>query len=371
MDKPLPQQNTIRPIHLVIIVWLISVIWTVFYWYLYYKHYNIEIHSMRLVALGVLDWLFWLVALPVVVKLAKKYPPVRLRSILLLHLPLNVIATVLTVVVSVLMRFWLETGSPPDFLENVRNRLVSEGSWYFLFYWFVVGAYFTVDFHAAFSRSKKESLEFQLENENLSRRLIESRLSMLRAQLQPHFLFNSLHSVSSLMDVSVPQARAVLIQLANLLRDALEISQKDVHPLIDEYRWLEKYLELECVRFKDQLKWRSDLPEETHAATVPCLLLQPLLENIFKHARKKQDHVLEIGIRVQRKQQQLMIEVADNGVGFPPQKSAFKEGNGIRYVREILHTHYAGKATIEYMNNQNGGATVRLSMPYLEWDADE
>ena len=265
----------------------------------------------------------------------------------------------------------LETGATTPFLKDVQIRLLSEGSWYFLFYWFVVGAYFTVDYHAAYSRSQRESLEFQLENESLSKRLIESRLSMLRAQLQPHFLFNSLHSVSSLMDVSVPRARSVLIQLANLLRDALEISQKDVHTLSEEHHWLEQYLSIESVRFKNQLNWRSELSEETHAAQLPCLLLQPLLENVFKHARKRKKQILNITIKAQLIDDDLIIELTDDGMGLGQQEQAIVEGNGLRYVREILHTHYGDDASIEYMNNIQGGATFRIRLPYIEHKADE
>ncbi|WP_395373830.1 sensor histidine kinase [Marinicella sp. W31] len=371
MDTSQLRQNTIRPIQLVIIVWLISVIWNVIYWYLYYQHYKVEINTYRLILLGLLDWSFWLVALPVVVMMAKKHPPVRLKSLFFLHVPMNLITTICSVMVSVGMRHLLETGTSVAYLQDVQNRLISEGSWYFLFYWFVVGAYFTVDYHAAYSRSQKQSLEFQLENENLNRRLIESRLSMLRAQLQPHFLFNSLHSISSLMDVSVPKARSVLIQLANLFRDALAISQKDVHLLSEEYHWIEQYLALESIRFQDHLIWHSEFQEKTLSATVPCLLLQPLLENVFKHSRKKKNQTLVIDIKADLVADYLMIELTDNGIGLKQQGQDLVEGNGLRYVREILNTHFGNDGTIEYSNNSQGGATFRIRMPYIEGKVNE
>ena len=366
MEKNSSDENTIRPIHLVLIVWLISAVWNVFHWYLYYQHYKIDIETSRLALLGILDWLFWLVALPVVVLLAKKYPPVRLKSLIFLHLPMNLITTVFTVLASVTMRSWLEPGDSVDIFLNARNRLISEGSWYFLFYWFVVGAYFTVDYHAAYSRSQKESLEFQLENENLNRRLTDSRLQMLRAQLQPHFLFNSLHSISSLMDVSIDKARTVLIQLADLLRDALEISKKDLHTLKQEYAWLQRYLSLESVRFKDQLQWKCDLGDSTESALVPCLLLQPLLENTFKHARKKSDGLLKIEISAQRSNEQLVIELKDNGSGFPEGGESINDGNGLSYVRDIIQTHFGDAAEMHCFNNVDGGATVSIRLPYKE-----
>ena len=362
MEKEPPNQSALRPLQLVLFVFSISTIWNIIHWYIFYNQYET---LSTLIAVAIFDWLFWIIALPCVIWITKKRPPVKLNSLLFVHFPINIIATVITIFSSEVMRLFLESHRPVPFFDSFQSRLIAEGSWYVLFYWFVVGAYFTVDFHAAYNRKKQESLEFQLENAQLTKRLIESRLSMLRAQLQPHFLFNSLNSISSLMDISIARARNVLIQLANLLREALDISDKEMHTLREECEWHERYLSLESIRLVNQLEWSCDLAEDTYHALVPCLILQPLIENSFKHARKKNDEPLSIQIEARKSKDQLIIKLSDNGVGFPKDKQNYHEGRGLKYVREICKIHFGDTASVQFTNHLAGGTTVTMILPLL------
>ena len=229
----------------------------------------------------------------------------------------------------------------------------------------MVGAYFCVDYHNAYRERTLESLKLQLNNENLQRRLIESRLNTLKAQLRPHFLFNALHSVSSLMETSVPKAREMLIDLAELLRLALHISERDTHSLEEEFDWLEKYLALEAVRFDGQLLWNLSLSEPIEEFHVPCLIVQPLVENALKHGYRQSDMdksaSFTIHIDAYCDQSMIVIKVCDSGRGLG--QTRWVEGYGLRYVRESIQAHCSHQPQISLENQNGGGVCVQVAWP--------
>ncbi len=351
---------------LVVMVWLIIYSWQIIYWLSWYSHNEISISLLRLALLGVMDWSFWLLATPLTLWLARHYPLVRPRYALFVHLPLSMACCIGALALSSMARIWIEPVDYQAFSDLVISRLYIEGSWYFMFYWFVVGAYFAVDYHTAYRNSLHESFQLQLSNEHLQRRLIEARLSTLKVQLRPHFLFNALHSVSSLMESSVPRAREMLIDLAELLRLALQISELDTHSLADEFDWLEKYLALEAIRYDGQLHWQLLLPDELEALDIPCLLLQPVVENALKHSNVQNYQKVRIALHIQVKadvqSEQICIQVSDNGNGL---KSGWSEGYGLRFVRESLATHGHANASVELQHRGMGGVTTRITWPLM------
>ncbi len=351
---------------LVVMVWLVIYAWQIFYWLSWYHYNQINIGLLQLLFLGVLDWSFWLFATPLTLWVARHYPLVRPRYALFVHLPLSLVCCIGALALSSIVRIWIEPVEQRDFVGLVTSRLYVEGGWYFMFYWFVAGAYFAVDYHAAYRKKLTESLQLQLFSENLQRRLIEARLNTLKVQLRPHFLFNALHSVSSLMESSVPRAREMLIDLAELLRLALHISDRDTHPLSDEFDWLEKYLALEAIRFDGQLHWQLLLPKALESIAIPCLLLQPLVENALKHNNIQNDNqddaVLALEIRAGMENKQAAITVSNNGSGLKPD---WHEGYGLRFVRESLLTHCGDKASIELHNHADGGVIAKIIWPVL------
>lgn len=351
---------------LVVMVWLVIYAWQIFYWLSWYSHNQINISLLQLLFLGVLDWSFWLFATPLTLWVARHYPLVRPRYALFIHLPLSLVCCIGALALSSIVRIWIEPVEQLGFADLVTSRLYIEGGWYFMFYWFVAGAYFAVDYHAAYRKSLMESLQLQLFSESLQRRLIEARLNTLKVQLRPHFLFNALHSVSSLMESSVPRAREMLIDLAELLRLALHISDRDTHPLSDEFDWLEKYLALEAIRFDGQLHWQLLLPKALESHAIPCLLIQPLVENALKHSNIQSDdqvdHILVLEIQASIENNQVSIVVSNNGSDLKP---GWSEGYGLRFVRESLLTHSDDKAGIELHNRANGGVIAKIIWPLL------
>ena len=353
--------NSWRSIWLVLVVWFVTYCWYLFYWYTWYSYNQIDISWFRLALLGILDWAFWLFTVPFILLIAKHHPPVKPKAALLIHLPISLLCALGAVSMSSAARVLLEP-IQQDYSKLLITRLYSEGNWYFLFYWFVIGAFFAIDYFKAYRQSEFESLQLQLDNEQLQRGLIEARLQTLKGQLQPHFLFNALHSVSALMETSVPLARAMLIDLAELLRLALKISERDSHSLEEEFDWLEKYLKLEGIRYAGQLNWSLELESNLKQESIPCLLLQPLIENALKHGAKgHRESPIQINVYAIQHKQHVSIKVIDNGIGLT--NDALVEGYGLRYIRHVIATHINPNSQLTLENHPNGGVTASILWP--------
>ncbi|MEO0972857.1 MAG: histidine kinase [Pseudomonadota bacterium] len=353
-----------RSLWLVAFVWSVTTVSFMAYWAAWYAVAEIPLPWYRLVALGVLDWSFWLLAAPAILAVAYRFPPIRLRHVLIVHLPLSVLCAASAIALSTWIRLHLEPVAQGPFNELVVGRWVSEGAWYNLFYWFVIGAYFAVDYHAALRRSEHEGLTLQLHNETLQRGLVEARLGVLRAQLQPHFLFNALHSVSSLMDVDVPRARNMLIDLADILRRVLELGEQQLHTLADEFDWLEAYLRLEGVRFGDQLRWQTTLDPAVAAVAVPCLITQPLVENAIKHGRRG-ERPLSLTVTARRAGAEVIVQVIDDGPGIDADAPSPTRGHGLRFVREMLDAYPQRHAQLRLEREP-----LRGTCASIHWRAD-
>jgi hypothetical protein len=192
--------------------------------------------------------------------------------------------------------------------------------------------------------------------------LRQARLQALEAQLRPHFLFNALNTVSSLIRAEEDQAaiRAVAA-LGDVLRGALRQTAPEV-ALRDELGLAERYLDLERARFGDALSFTVEAEPETASAQVPSLLLQPLVENALKHGRE-QDGRAHVRIHARREGEDLRIEVRDSGSG--PSGGA-REGIGLSNTRARLRHLYGERGRLELIAAQGGGALAVVQLPLRE-----
>ncbi|GAB4185162.1 MAG: histidine kinase [Wenzhouxiangellaceae bacterium] len=348
---------------LLLTVWLIYYLWVLIYWHYWYQSRGIEISSSRLALMGLFDWAFWVVAAPFILWLTRRHSPVKLWAGLLLHLPASLLSAVMAIAVSSFGRILLEARPDQDYFNVFESRLYYEGSWYFLIYWVIVGIYAMIERQQAYRTSTEQRFALQLSNEQLQRHLVEARLRTLKSQIQPHFLFNSLHSISSLMDINVKQARRVLVDLAALLRLALKISERNAHSLQDEFDWLEKYLALESVRFAGSLNVELKLPQELQSQEIPCLLLQPLVENALKHGAPQQENGLRrpltLTICATSSGDTIKIAVCDDGQGL--KEHAEQDGFGLRLVREAIASLALVEGRLQLSDNTSGGVCATIS----------
>jgi two-component system LytT family sensor kinase len=203
--------------------------------------------------------------------------------------------------------------------------------------------------------------------EQSQRLLLKARMDALSAQINPHFLFNTLNTVSSLIRYDPDMARGVVIKLSNILRRLLRKHETFV-PLQEELDFIDDYLDIEVARFgHDNLQIHKQIEEHTLDAFVPSMLLQPIVENALKHGLATKSGGGEITMRTSIHDARLIIEVEDNGVGIPEDRMSqvFQEGIGISNVHERLRVLYGGDFRMDISSRTGEGTRIRIEIPEL------
>jgi len=211
------------------------------------------------------------------------------------------------------------------------------------------------DYYQKFRERELRSLE-------LEKHLAEAKLEALQMQLNPHFLFNTLHGISALMHKDVETADRILSRLSDLLRRTLENTGTQEVPLKQELDFLERYLEIERTRFGDRLTVRMYIDPDTLEAQVPNLVLQPLVENAIRHGIEPHAKPGIIELRAQRKNGMLQLQVQDNGAGLPGGQP-IEEGIGLSNTRARLQQLYGSAHQFRLHNLTSGGLVVSITIP--------
>lgn len=207
------------------------------------------------------------------------------------------------------------------------------------------------------ARARAERVR-RLEQESTAAR---TELALLQAQIEPHFLFNTLSNVVGLIDTRPEDARAMLIDLTALLRTSLARTRRTEVTLAEEMNVLRSYLGIMGIRMGKRLSWRVEADEDTLPARLPPLLVQPLVENAIRHGLEPKPGGGSLALRCSRQGDKLLIEVEDGGGGFSGEPG---EGVGLANVRRRLDTFYEGAASLKLESNALGGITARLELPW-------
>jgi two-component system LytT family sensor kinase len=197
--------------------------------------------------------------------------------------------------------------------------------------------------------------------------LLKARMDALSAQINPHFLFNTLNTVSSLIRYDPDTARGVVIKLSNILRRLLRKHETFV-PLQEELDFIDDYLDIEVARFgRDNLQIHKQIEGHTLDAFVPSMLLQPIVENALKHGLATKLGGGEITIRTSTRDARLVIEIEDNGVGIPEDRMSqvFGDGIGISNVHERLRVLYGGDFRMDISSREGEGTRILIDIPEL------
>ena len=207
---------------------------------------------------------------------------------------------------------------------------------------------------------ERETRSIQLEGQ-----LAKAHLQSLKSQLQPHFLFNTMHSISALMLTDVQAADRMITRLGDLLRMNLEAAGTQITTLSRELDFVNCYLEIEKIRFEDKLNVVLDISPEALDAQVPLLLLQPLVDNAVKHGIARLTARGEIRISASCKNGELQLQIKDNGPGFgrfdPSREAA---GLGLKVTRERLETLYGQNQILKVVSTPEDGVTVLVRIPF-------
>ena len=215
-------------------------------------------------------------------------------------------------------------------------------------------------------------IERQLEEQG--RLLLEARLDALQRQINPHFLFNTLNSITSLVRSQPELAREMIVKLANILRVLLKDREAFV-PFSEELAFTDDYLDIEVVRFGPKLRVVKEIAEDTLSIVVPSMLLQPLIENSIKHGLEPRIGGGTVTLRSRIVEDRLELEIEDDGVGMAPEKNPVSPvsglvrpgtGIGMRNVRERMEVLYGHEAEVSIVSRPGRGTKVVLMMPILD-----
>lgn len=250
----------------------------------------------------------------------------------------------------------LAAGRPAGYGAVFKMLLVK--TWHFNL--LIYGAIIVLLHAVTFYREARERERRALELEN---RLTEARLMALQMQLNPHFLFNALNGIATLMHRDVNTADRMLVRLAELLRLTLEKTGTQETELRHEIAVLERYLDIERLRFGERLSLSIKVDNDVGNARVPTLILQPLVENSIKHGLAGRAGKGIIQIEARRNGDMLELEVCDNGAGLsgtaPP-----RDGVGLSNTRARLEQLYGARYSFELVNRPEGGAKVSVRLPF-------
>src|SRR5262245_26280491 len=316
-----------------------------------YTGYGISLRRALTIALG--DWYAWALLSPAIAWMARRFAIERrswLRS-LLVHLPASIFFSILKMVIEYRLLLWLDPASVQ------RYSGLQFPSTLFTYY-AILGAIYAFNYYNKYRAHELKSSQLQAQ-------LAQAQLEALKMQLHPHFLFNTLHAISSLMRRDIDAAERMITRLSDLLRLTLENVGAQETPLRQELEFLEGYLEIEQTRFRDRLEVKMEVEPETLDARVPNLILQPLVENAVRHgiAPRAAPGVIEISAK--RDDNKLELQVRDNGVGLPDDKRArIKEGVGLANTRARLEQLYGADYRIDLSNRDKGGLVVSLTIPF-------
>ena len=210
----------------------------------------------------------------------------------------------------------------------------------------------------------KRNVKIELQKTQLSQQLTNVKLEMLKAQLNPHFLFNTLHSISSLVKEDPDKAQNMLVSLGDLLREIIFINHEDKITLTKELEILKKYIDIMLIRFSDHLSIDITISDEVEMALVPSLLTQPIIENSIKYGYSSNHTHLNIKISVTKMNKKLMLRIENNGEALEENKK-IELGTGIRNIKARLETLYGSESNFTFSSlDQNKGVVTIIKIPF-------
>jgi signal transduction histidine kinase len=306
-------------------------------------------------------WYEWGALLPLVLFLGRRLP---LRTgVWKRHLPIHLVASAVIGVLQIAVNTWTHLTFVADPANGQTYTGYLEALLMFAFhrnlliYWMMIGAQHGV-------RTYRELQAQRLAASELDTRLAEARLHSLKAQLHPHFLFNTLHAISALTRRDPPRAERMIHDLADLLRLALDDVRSHEVPLAREVEFLDRYLAIQRVRFGPRLRFESDVEPELLGCAVPNLLLQPVVENAIRFAVSERYRGGLVRLTARRHGDRVVIRVDDDGPGLGiPAGAALESGIGLSATRERLERLYGGNHAMTLERSPLGGLAVRFDLP--------
>jgi signal transduction histidine kinase len=325
---------------------------------------NFSVPLGRMFATQVLAWGAWALLTPLVLWLGRRFPierTARARA-LMVHIPACLLIAAAHLAFFEYVLVTLKPFGPQrdsrTFWEQFLGRASSQLHIELLIYAATLGLGYAVSYYARFR--EREFRASQLEAQ-----LAQAQLQALKMQLHPHFLFNTLNGIASLVRDNKNRAAVdMLAGLSDLLRYTLENAGKQEVPLKEELEFLELYLGIQQMRFPDRLRVEMRVAPETLDALVPNLILQPIVENAIRHGISQRPTPGVVGIEASRDGERLRVNVYDDGPGLRPNGGA-GGGVGLSNTRERLAQLYGERQRFTLSEREGGGVEAALVLPFV------
>jgi two-component system LytT family sensor kinase len=306
------------------------------------------------------DWyVYGALSLPVV-WLARRYPPERgsrwvtaaihLAAALLFSLAYVLVRTLVGEVDSRI------AGESASFGEIFHPLFVRTIPFNLLVYGVILAMSHALEYYRKYHERTVQTLE-------LEKHLTEARLQALLHQLKPHFLFNTLNGIASLMHSDVDDADRMLVRLSELLRITMSHTGAPQTSLREEVAFIERYLDIEKIRFRNRLEVSIAVDPDAIDAQVPSLILQPMVENAMHHGIEPNSRTGRIEVKGSRREDKLILSISDNGTGMPEGGFA-RQGIGVANTRARLAELYGADQKFEMANRPEGGLCVSITIPF-------
>lgn len=331
--------------------------------YVWIRWWRLRFTITEAIVWSIPDLVLWGILIPVVVMGAKRFP--LSRENLVTRIPAHLCASVGTALaalgllyVSDLALHWSQAlGAPGTLLSHPRFRYGFSIYPGIMIYWVVVSITQAMSYYDRFR-------ERELAASRLETRLAKSKLEALKMELDPHFLFNTLNSISVLMKRDVATADKMLSNLSGLLRYVVQGRETHEVTLEEELNFLKRYLDIQKIRFSDRLTVEYSVDNDVLDALLPNLILQPIIENSIVHGITQVPGDGRITFCATKKGEKLMIQVTDNGPGLGSRKSDGSGGIGVANTRARLEQMYGVHQRFELETREEGGARVSIEIPY-------
>jgi sensor histidine kinase YesM len=310
-----------------------------------------------------LGWYLWGLLFPLIWCFTRRYPLERQN--LLLRLPINLafafLITFVYLLLSLIKReainaFTTGTFSLRQAVDALPDYLFSGIEYYLLIYIAMAALNYAAVYYTKYR-------EREVKASRLEAQLVLAHLEVLKMQLHPHFLFNTLNAISALMHRDVDAADRMISLLSDLLRLALDDDHRHQVPLGEEIEFLERYLAIERIRFRDRLSVEINIEPPSSRAQVPRLILQPLVENSIRHGIAMRSAAGRVGVYARRIGNRLDVRVCDDGPGIAD-ASKLKEGVGLANTKARLQQIYGTDHLFELRTAKIGGLEIHLEIPF-------
>lgn len=323
---------------------------------------------------AVVNCLLWGALTPIMFRLTSRFSLDRPNWMLSLALLLAA-GLLISIGVAELMRYlryqqamyYLRIGALDRTSQNFDPSVVAHQFWFmkeFVIYLVVLSGGYAHDYFVRYRVRHQQAQLLEAQAAHFRAELADARLSALRSQLNPHFLFNTLNTVSSLVEKDPRGARRMIAHLSDLLRDTLDITAQEIS-LESELRTMRRYVDIMRTRFGGRLDVSEEIAADAGQALVPTLLLQPLVENAIKHGIEKWGGRESIQVRALRSGESLLISVINSGASASPALAGAEGGGvGLQNTRDRLRQCYGERQALSLKGRPGGGAVVEVSLPF-------